>query len=227
MNRRWYDQGRAGGASGRRARLGGIVGSGMDILDVPMYVPADAARMIGVQPQRVRRWLRESKAAHARPVVRRAGSAETPYASFLDLMDLLFVKQFLDEGVSLPRLRRALDEARTILGSDHFAYEHFWTNGKGIYLKVRDRSDALLAANALKHHQRQQHQPERTKAFRPGRNQDQQDQDAVGQQREQLGAPGNADITSPLGHDLYFAFGSGSPFFAARCPAARHDSSAS
>lgn len=77
------------------------------------------------------------------PVVSRA-SADQPFASFLDLIDLLFVKQFLEHGVSLQKLRRALDEAKQILGGHHFAQRSFFTNGSKIYLQVRKEAEAIL-----------------------------------------------------------------------------------
>jgi len=80
---------------------------------------------------------------HQPPVVRRSVSTGS-YASFLDLVDLLFVKRFLDHGVSLQRVRRALEEAREILGTSHFARQTFFTDGGNIYLRIRDRGRAIL-----------------------------------------------------------------------------------
>jgi uncharacterized protein (DUF433 family) len=62
----------------------------------------------------------------------------------LDLIDLLFVKSFVEYGVSIQKLRRALAEAEELLGDRHFARRRFWTNGRNIYLEIQDRSDALL-----------------------------------------------------------------------------------
>lgn len=66
----------------------------------------------------------------------RSGTAGTTYASFLDLVDLLFVKEFLDHGLSLQKIRVALDEATGLLGTDHFARQTFFTDGHGVYLQV-------------------------------------------------------------------------------------------
>jgi uncharacterized protein (DUF433 family) len=79
-----------------------------------------------------------------KPVVKRDRSDKSPYASFLDLIDLLFVKRFLDEGISLQKLRKALTEAEAILGGHHFAQRRFFTDGKAVYLQVKDEADALL-----------------------------------------------------------------------------------
>ena len=47
-------------------------------------------------------------------------------------------------GVSIQKLRRALAEAAEILGTDHFARRSFFTDGKCIYLEVKERGDAIL-----------------------------------------------------------------------------------
>ncbi|MDF1554428.1 MAG: DUF433 domain-containing protein [Deferrisomatales bacterium] len=78
------------------------------------------------------------------PVVKRE-AGDSPFASFLDLVDLLFVKGFLAHGFSLQKIRKALAEAETVLGGHHFAQRAFFTDGKRIYLKVHERgAEALL-----------------------------------------------------------------------------------
>jgi DNA-binding transcriptional MerR regulator/uncharacterized protein (DUF433 family) len=118
--------------------------------DLPTYSAAEAGRLVGLHPSRIRRWLRgydyryAANVRYQRPVIRRRGARLGTYASFLDLIDLLFVKRFLDHGVSLQRIRRALDEASEILGTDHFARSNFFTDGREIYVEVREQGDAIL-----------------------------------------------------------------------------------
>ena len=118
--------------------------------DVPAYTAAMAGRLVGLRPERVRRWLAGYEynymAANApvrrirkAPVIHRDGD-ETPFASFLDLIDLLFVRRFLDAGISLQKLRRALDEADALVGARHFAQRSFFTDGRNIYLQVKKQS---------------------------------------------------------------------------------------
>jgi uncharacterized protein (DUF433 family) len=78
--------------------------------------------------------------------VKRKGAVGLRDASFLDLIDLLFVKQFLERRFSLQRLRAALGEAERFIGKGgyHFAQRHFWTDGSNIYVEVRTRADALM-----------------------------------------------------------------------------------
>ncbi len=130
--------------------------AGLDVLDIPMYSPTLAARLVGLRPERVKRWLRgyeykypplgqaNIQKRRQKPVVHRSGALGSPFASFLDLVDLLFLKSFLKHGISLQKLRQALTEAENLLGGHHFAHKDFWTDGKNIYLQVRDKSDALM-----------------------------------------------------------------------------------
>ena len=127
-----------------------------NLWDIPTYSAIEAARLVGLRPERVRRWLlgysytyqppgdvaerRVSKS----PVLRREGARSSTYASFLDLIDLLFVKKFLEHGVSLQKLRVALQEAGTLLGGHHFAQRTFFTDGHEIFLRVEDSGQALL-----------------------------------------------------------------------------------
>lgn len=118
------------------------------VLDQPMYSAAEASRLVGLSSGRVLRWLKGYAYEYGRelrkqrPVIKRNGSAGTSYASFLDLIDLLFVRDFLEHGLSLQRVRKALDEATEILGVKHFARQSFFTNGRNIYLQVKQKDDA-------------------------------------------------------------------------------------
>ena len=106
--------------------------------------------MVGLHPTRVRRWLSGyaypygDGVRHQRPVLQRQSKRRASYASFLDLVDLLFVKRFLDHGVSLQKLRLALAEASEILGTSHFARQTFFTDGSGVFLKVKEQGEAIL-----------------------------------------------------------------------------------
>ncbi len=118
--------------------------------DIPRYTPTEAGRLAGLKPDRVRRWLRgyeymyapagtdEAQKVRQEPVVRRDGALQSSYASFLDLIDLLFVKRFLEHGFRLQKIRRALAEAESIVGGHHFAQRCYFTDGKNIYLQVKD-----------------------------------------------------------------------------------------
>lgn len=127
-------------------------------LTAPIYEPAEVARFVGLTSSRVRRWLfgyhyrvgsdkREKKQV---PVIRRKSTDRYRYASFLDLIELLSVKSFLDKGLSLQRVRRACDEAASVLQVDHpFARRRFFTAGRQIYLEFQNRIDAVNLLHLL------------------------------------------------------------------------------
>ncbi len=123
--------------------------------DYPMYTAAEAARFVGLSSGRVRRWIKGYsykyeksenvfEVKHQKPVIKRSAPPDSCYASFVDLIDLLFVKRFLNYGLSLQKVRAALVEATKILGTNHFARESFFTDGRNIYLEVKDSGDAIL-----------------------------------------------------------------------------------
>jgi DNA-binding transcriptional MerR regulator/uncharacterized protein (DUF433 family) len=136
---------------------------GLDLLNSLRYTTAEAARLTGLTPSRIRRWLRgytyryetrsdgDIRTGHSGPVVRRNADEDTPYASFLDLMDLLFVKRCVDKGSSLRKVRKALEEVERITGGHHFAQRTFFLQGDTLFLEMEgqeaadgDRGNALL-----------------------------------------------------------------------------------
>lgn len=128
----------------------------MYVWDIPRYTPAEAGKLTGLRPERIRRWLRgysytyasrserEATLVHQGPVIKQRDAQDTGYASFLDLVDLLFVRQFLEKGFSLQKIRKALAEAESIVGGHHFAQRVYFTDGHEIYLRVKDKGQENL-----------------------------------------------------------------------------------
>lgn len=120
----------------------------MYVWDVQRYSPTEAGRIVRLSPGRVNRWLfgyeYETSGMRTKqgPVVTR--SNQSSYASFLDLIDLLFVKRFLDYGFSLQKIRKALIEAESLIGGHHFAQRSFMTDGEKIYLWVKKEGSTEL-----------------------------------------------------------------------------------
>lgn len=136
------------------ARL--IVSNSGDGLRAPAYPVAEAARLVGLSPGRVRRWLQgyefiyETKGhpyvRHGRkaPVVDSRHASSTKYASFLDLIDLQLVRELLRLGFSLQTIRMAFDEIRRRRDITHLAHESLFTMGKRIFLEFGDLNDAMI-----------------------------------------------------------------------------------
>ncbi|HLA81599.1 MAG TPA: hypothetical protein VJP78_08290 [Thermoleophilia bacterium] len=129
------------------------------VLDSKTYSIAEVGRLVGLHPRRVSRWLQGYEYSYElsegrlrwgeqAPIVSRGKTAGTTYASFLDLVDLVFVRQFLEHGLSLQKVRKALDEGREVLGTNHFARESFFTDGRNILLELTKagplRQDGIL-----------------------------------------------------------------------------------
>ena len=120
------------------------------LLAEPMYAAAEAGRLVRISGVRVGRWLRgysyeyRDARRRQRPVIHPTSGAETNFASFLDLVDLLFVRKFLDHRISHQKLRKALDEARHMLGTNHFARQSFFTDGTNIWVQVKEEGAAIL-----------------------------------------------------------------------------------
>lgn len=116
------------------------------MLDIPTYPPYYAARLTGLSVGRVNRWLRgyDYKYKHKGKIrygskeglVDRTVSSNTSYASFLDLIDLIFIKRFLEHGFTVQKMRKALDEVRSLTQGHHFAQRMFWTDGSKIYVEI-------------------------------------------------------------------------------------------
>jgi len=126
----------------------------VEILEMPAYPVAEASRLVGLSSTRVHHWLKGYEYPRPAPGGQRLIGKQPPivtretkypnHASFLDLMDLLYIKHFLDQHISLQRLRKALKEAKTILGVNHFANETFFTHGREVFVKVSREGDAII-----------------------------------------------------------------------------------
>lgn len=125
--------------------------------DLPRYTATEAGRLTRLRPERVRRWLKgysyfyadqnatRPTVVHQEPVIKHSDSGDSGYASFLDLIDLLFVRHFLLNGFSLQKIRKALVEAESIVGGHHFAQRIFFTDGREIYMRVKEhRTENLI-----------------------------------------------------------------------------------
>jgi uncharacterized protein (DUF433 family)/DNA-binding transcriptional MerR regulator len=119
----------------------------IDVLDVPIYSVPAAGRFVGLNAARVRRWLKGyafpysdrqggERWGHSPPVVPGHEYEGRLYASFLHLMDLLFVREFLARGLSLQRIRKLLDEVREVTAAPHFARRRLFARGQSVFLRL-------------------------------------------------------------------------------------------
>ncbi len=106
-------------------------------LGVGIYAISDAARILGVHPSRVRRWLKADDGL----VTRYFDPAEQTL-SFMELMELHFIKMFRDEGVSLQVIRKASRAAAKRFKAEYpFAVKRFDTDGKTVFATLIGEQD--------------------------------------------------------------------------------------
>jgi uncharacterized protein (DUF433 family) len=120
------------------------IGSADTAFGIGSYSAADAARLLALPARSIRRWLggyRISAGDHARDVPPLwsphlpAVSDAAMELSFRDLIELRFVKAFLDAGLPLATIRRCLDFARECVGDAYpFSTRRFQTDGQTIFL---------------------------------------------------------------------------------------------
>jgi uncharacterized protein (DUF433 family) len=122
------------------------------ILTTPTYSLREASILAHVSVWRTARWLKGYDYSYYVGNQKRIGKQESvikhsekPVVSFLDLMDLLFVKEFLQRGFTLQYLRKALGEARDLLGTPHFARNNFYTDNNKIVLELEKDSKYMIA----------------------------------------------------------------------------------
>jgi uncharacterized protein (DUF433 family) len=119
----------------------------LNSLEAPSYSVAFTSRLVGITRWSVVRYLRgyfEYKYQIQQPPVVDQSRKGSTSASFLDLVDLLYVKEFLRRGWTIQRLRLALTEAKRYLGTPHFARSTFYTSKNELVLKLP--KDGVLIA---------------------------------------------------------------------------------
>ncbi len=113
-------------------------------LGVGLYSIPEAARIIGVDSSTLRRWVNEyyymsrGQRYKHQPVIRRRFSVR-PVLSFLELVELLFVRLFRQEGVPMETIRRASERASQLFETDYpFAVKRFDTDGARIFATLSE-----------------------------------------------------------------------------------------
>lgn len=119
--------------------------TGATYLGVGLYTLPDAARILRVSPSKLRWWVREytyharGRAYFHKPVIRRRFENDHPPLTFLELIELLFIKLFRTEGVSMPTIRHAASAATQLFDTNYpFAVKRFDTDGKRIFATLTE-----------------------------------------------------------------------------------------
>ena len=120
-----------------------------NLIGVGFYTRSQAAAVLGVHPNKLRRWLGET--ASADPVISRDCAVDGAI-TFTELMELMFIRQFRNEGVSMPAIRKAATAAAKKFRSTHpFATKRFDTDGKTIFATLQKKeSDQTVVEDLAK-----------------------------------------------------------------------------
>lgn len=120
------------------------------VVGIGIYTVPEASRLTGIPASKIRRWLagyryRAGGAEHASaplwtPEVPQLGS--TIELGFRDLMELRFVDLFLEQGLSLQAIRRAIEKAVDLFGIERpLSTQRFRTDGRTIFLEIAEETE--------------------------------------------------------------------------------------
>jgi uncharacterized protein (DUF433 family) len=119
------------------------------LFGVGSYTDKEAARLVRTSPRNIARWLKgytyrqKGVARDVEPLWPTQWEVTDGHLEigFRDLIELRFVKRFLDAGLGLLAVRNCLVLAREYTGDDHpFSTRRFKTDGKTIFLESLERS---------------------------------------------------------------------------------------
>jgi uncharacterized protein (DUF433 family) len=113
-------------------------------LGIGFYTVPEAARLLKIRPLNIRRWLGGYSYTQGEKTVRMPplwlpqlpGYDHHIELGFRDLIELRFIKSFLDSGLSLITVRNCLEYAREYAKDDRpFSTRRFQTDGRTIFLE--------------------------------------------------------------------------------------------
>ncbi len=128
--------------------------------DLGLYSYSDAARFIGARTTQLRRWMKGYRGASADDGQRAVypplwlsqwAHSDLEGIGFRDLIELRFVRTFVDCGVPLQMIRQAIDELKDRLNRDYpFTSTTFKTDGRRIFMELVDGSDDPALVDVVK-----------------------------------------------------------------------------
>lgn len=124
-----------------------------NLLGVGLYTIQEASLLTGIPSRLIRRWLMgylsgkgEDRSYHTPLWHTQLEDEALPGIGFHDLLELRFVHQFREHGVSLQAIRKASQTARELYDNDHpFTCTEFKTDGRSIFVEIqRETGDESL-----------------------------------------------------------------------------------
>lgn len=125
------------------------------LIGVGLYSFPEAAHIIGTNSRTLRQWAKSyhyqarGTAYTHRPVINRYLDDEN-VLTFLELIELLFVRMFRAEGLSMQFIRKAADAAARRFDTPYpFAVKRFDTDGRSIFATLADEPGEDLVMEDL------------------------------------------------------------------------------
>ncbi|MEY4564633.1 MAG: hypothetical protein RLZZ618_3910 [Pseudomonadota bacterium] len=122
----------------------------MELIGTGIYPLHQAARLVGVEPRAVRRWLQgysrkyKGESVQSEPLWQtqlRDEGLPGDVIGFRDLLELRMVAAFVCHGVDLKVIRATVDAARRDFGASYpLTNQQFLTDGKRIFLEAIEKS---------------------------------------------------------------------------------------
>lgn len=136
----------------------GIALQSQTTFGVGIYSFVDAARFIGSESRDLRRWMlghttmRDGeKHVYAPLWTSQLAATDIDGVGFRDLIELRFVRTFIDSGVPLNLIRRTIEELREKLDNDYpFTSKAFKTDGKRIFMEMLDHNGDQALIDVVK-----------------------------------------------------------------------------
>jgi uncharacterized protein (DUF433 family) len=123
-------------------------------IGIGYYTVPEAARLLRIRPLNIRRWLGGYRFEQGDQTIEMPplwkpqlpGYEHHIELGFRDLIELRFIKAFLDHGLGLKTIRHCLEYARECVEDDRpFSTRRFQTDGKTIFLdSLKDTGDDEL-----------------------------------------------------------------------------------
>jgi uncharacterized protein (DUF433 family)/DNA-binding transcriptional MerR regulator len=132
----------------RSTNSGATTNAEQSLVGIGLYTVSEAERLVDVRSQTIRRWLRgyrtrSQTTGREMPPVWRAEVLPINNVlglSFLDLMELRFVRAFRRHGVSLTIIRKTAERAEELFQRDHpFTRARFRTDGRDIFAEIVEK----------------------------------------------------------------------------------------
>lgn len=117
-------------------------------LDLPLYAVPEAARLARVPTSSLWNWVRgyayptQGGTRRAKPVLPTMREGGTPTLSFVNLMETVALAGFRQTGVSMQRVRKALEYAKKAMEETHpLASERILTDGRDLFWEYQEHKD--------------------------------------------------------------------------------------